>query len=691
MANTATNRILGNSDIGLAVGVVLILMVMIFPMPPAILDMLLALNLGIAILILMVSMYLLKPLQFSVFPGLLLIITLFRLSLNVASTRLILGEAYAGKIILAFGDFVVKGNYVVGLIIFLILVIINFVVITKGSGRVAEVAARFTLDSMPGKQMAIDADLNAGLIDEGEARRRREEITREADFYGSMDGASKFVRGDAIAGLIITLLNIVGGLIIGVAQMGMSMGDAVRTYTLLTVGDGLVSQIPALVISTAAGLVVTRTTSDASLGQDVFGQLLNNRRAVYIATGVLFALGILPGLPTIPFFVLATITGAVAYMMRETEEEAEEKQPAKKREETGPETLEDYLKVDPLELEIGYGLIPIVDQEQGGDLLNRISQIRKQCALEVGILIPPIRIRDNIQLKPNEYIMKIKGNEAARGELMLGRYLALNPGTAEKELEGVRVVEPAFGLPAIWVPAAKRDVAEAAGYTVVESVAVLTTHMLEVLKANAHQILGRQEVQDLIDNVKKEQPALVEGLVPGQLSLGSVEKVLQNLLRERVSVRSLSTILEVLADHANVIKDPDILTEYVRQSLGESIVQPYLTDNKVVRGITLDGKIEQAIATAVQEMHQSGDHFGMRQPVLAPDMLQGIFKALTNRVEGLVKAGYQPIVVTSPGIRLYFKKIVEAAFPNLIVLSYGEIPARVNIESIGSVRIENAS
>ena len=400
MANATTNRIMRNSDIGLAVGVILILMVMIFPLPPAILDILLALNLSIAMIILMVSMYLMKPLEFSVFPGLLLIITLFRLSLNVASTRLILGEGYAGKIILAFGDFVVKGNYVVGLIIFLILVIINFVVITKGSGRVAEVAARFTLDSMPGKQMAIDADLNAGLIDEGEARRRRAEVTQEADFYGSMDGASKFVRGDAIAGLIITLLNIVGGLIIGVAQRGMPVGEALRTYTLLTVGDGLVSQIPALVISTAAGLVVTRTTSDSSLGKDLVGQLLHNPRAIYIATGVLFALGIIPGLPLVPFFVLGTITGTIAYVMRDVEEKEEQPEQLEKKEESAPEVLEDYLKVDPLELEIGYGLIPIVDQEQGGDLLNRISQLRKQCALEVGILIPPIRIRDNIQLKP---------------------------------------------------------------------------------------------------------------------------------------------------------------------------------------------------------------------------------------------------------------------------------------------------
>ncbi len=693
MATRVIDRLTGNSDILLAIGVIMILVVMIFPMPTMIMDMLLAMNLAIALLILMVSMYLLKPLQFSVFPGLLLIITLFRLSLNVASTRLILGNAYAGKIIMAFGEFVVQGNYVVGFIIFLILVIINFVVITKGAGRVAEVAARFTLDSMPGKQMAIDADLNAGLIDEGSARKRREEVTREADFYGSMDGASKFVRGDAVAGLIITILNIVGGLIIGVAQHGMPIGDALQKYTMLTVGDGLISQIPALIISTAAGLVVTRTTSESSLGKDLTSQILHNPRAIYVATGVLLVLGITPGLPFFPFFVLSTITGAVGFFARKGGPSAEadvEEGEMTAEEEAPAENLEDYLRVDPLELEIGYGLISIVDTEQGGDLLQRITQLRKQCAVEVGILIPPIRIRDNIQLKPNEYIIKIKGFDIAHGELLMGRYMALNPGMAEGELEGLSVIEPAFGLPAVWISENERDKAEASGYTVVESVAVLTTHLLEVLKTNSWQLLGRQEVQNLLDNMKKDQPALVDGLVPNLLQLGSLEKVLQNLLKERVSIRNLVTILESLSENSTVIKDPDVLTEYVRMTLGETIVQPYISENNTIRGITLSPQIEQLIKEAVQQIQQSGEQMGLGQITLPPAVLEKMYQALTAEIETMVASGYQPVVVSSPGIRFYFKKLVESVFPNLVVLSYGEIPAKIQIETMGSVRIQNA-
>lgn len=689
MALQNQNRLLSNSDIFLAVGVIIILLVMIFPLPTALMDLLIAMNLSFAMLILMVSMYIRKPLQFSVFPGLLLIVTLFRLSLNVASTRLILGQAYAGKIILAFGEFVIKGNYIVGLVIFFILVIINFVVITKGAGRVAEVAARFTLDSMPGKQMSIDADLNAGLIEEGEARRRREEVTKEADFYGSMDGASKFVRGDAIAGLIITMLNIIGGLIIGVAQHGLPIGEALRTYTRLTVGDGLVSQIPALIISTAAGLVVTRTASDSHLGQDLTSQILSSPRAIFLATGVLFALGITPGLPTLPFFVLGSIIGAIGFIVRsapEVPEAAEEELPV----EVAPEEIVDYLKVDPLELEIGYGLIPLVDKDQGGDLLARITQLRKQCATEVGIVIPPIRIRDNIQLKPNEYVIMIKGMESTRGVLHLGRYLALNPGTAEGEVDGLRVIEPAFGLPAVWISDGQRENAELAGYTVVEAVAVLTTHLLEVLKSNAHQILGRQEVQDLLENLKKEQPALVEELVPNLISLGVVEKVLQNLLRERVSIRNLSTILETLADYAPMVKDANILTEYARQALSETIVQPFLDDVGKLRAITLDPSIEQEFMNSIQELHQSGSQLGLDQPVLQPEIVQKFYTGLATEVEKAMVDGCPSILVTSPGIRYYVRKIIESVFPNMVVLSYGEIPARVQIECLGNVRFGHA-
>jgi len=689
-----SKRLTGYSDVLLALGVIIILMVMIFPLNPAIMDLLIALNLAIGLLILMVSMYITHPLQFSVFPGLLLIITLFRLSLNVASTRLILGQAYAGKIILAFGDFVVKGNYVVGLIIFLILVIINFVVITKGAGRVAEVAARFTLDSMPGKQMAIDADLSAGLIDENEARRRREEITQEADFYGSMDGASKFVRGDAIAGLVITLLNILGGLIIGVVQHHMAVGEAVKTYTRLTVGDGLVSQIPALVVSTAAGLVVTRTATDTNLGRDVTSQIFHNPRAIFIASGVMFTFGIIPGLPILPFVLLGIITGAVGFLARgeesAVEEEVEEETPEQGEE---GEEVENLLRVDPLELEIGYGLIPLVDQEQGGDLLVRITQLRKQCATEIGIIVPPIRIRDNIQLKANEYMVLIRGSEAARSELILGRYLALNPGTVEQgnQVEGIKVTEPAFGLPAVWISSDEREKAELMGYTVVEPVAVLTTHLLEVIKSNAHRLIGRQEVSNLLENLKKEQPVLVEELVPNLLPLGVVERVLQNLLKERVSIRNLVEILETLSDYALMTKDGEILTEYVRQSMGFTIVKPYLNESGILQGITLDAGVEQLFISAVQEMSKNGASSQLGQVILPPELLQKFYVKLKEEVEKVLNVGIQPVLITSPGIRLYVRRLIENNFPNLVVISIAEIPSAVEIESIGSVRIDNES
>ncbi|MCK5145278.1 flagellar biosynthesis protein FlhA [bacterium] len=693
MADLTPNRTFANSDLMLAVAIILVLMVMIFPVPPVLMDLLLAVNLAIAMLILMVSLYIRHPLQFSVFPGLLLIVTLFRLSLNVATTRLILGEAYAGKIILAFGDFVIKGNYVVGLIIFLILVIINFVVITKGAGRVAEVAARFTLDSMPGKQMAIDADLNAGVIDEKQARLRREAITQEADFYGSMDGASKFVRGDAIAGLVITVLNIVGGFIIGMAQHGMTMNEAVTTYTRLTVGDGLVSQIPSLIISTAAGMVVTRTATDTDMGSDVIGQIFSSSRAIYMTTAVLFALGITPGLPFLPFFVLGTVTGAVGYIVREPKE-AEEAAAAAEAEgvpEKAVEEVEDYLRVDPLELEIGYGLIPMVDTEQGGDLLSRITQLRKQCATEIGIIIPPIRIRDNIQLKPHGYMVIIKGVTVATGELALNRYMALNPGAASGELEGMEVIEPAFGLPATWIAAKDREKAEMLGYTVVEAVAVLTTHILEILKAQAHLILTRQDVRNLLDNMKKEQPVLVEELVPNILSLGIVEKVLQNLLKERVSIRNLGTILESLSDWGLMSKDSAVLTEYARQALSETLIKPYVDDSQILRAITLSPAVEQIFQTAVEEIRRSGIQAGMDQMVLPPEVMQSLYTELATEIDRLVQGGFQPVIVTPPAFRSFFRKMIEGVFNNLVVLSYGEIPARVEIESVGTLGFGNDS
>ena len=701
------NKLTRHSDVFMAVGVIAILGVMIIPLPALFLDLLLAFSITTALIILLVAMYTVKPLQFSVFPGLLLVVTLFRLSLNVASTRLILGDAYAGKIIQAFGSFVVKGNYVVGFVIFLILIVINFVVITKGAGRVAEVTARFTLDAMPGKQMSIDADLNAGLIDEGEARRRREEIAREADFYGAMDGASKFVRGDAIAGLIITMLNIFGGFVIGVLQRKMGFSEALQTYTLLTVGDGLVSQIPALVISTSAGLIVTRAASESNLGRDLTTQILSEPKAIVIAAGVLVFLGITPGMPMLPFFTLAAAAGAVAYGVRSArkaaaELEAPEMAPSERPEE---EHIEDYLQVDPLELEIGYSLIPLVDAEQGGDLLTRITHIRRECALELGILIPPIRIRDNIQLKPNEYFIKIRGDEMGRGELMVGRYMALNPGTAEEELEGIETTEPAFGLEANWISESQREQAELAGYTVVEAPAVLCTHLTEVLKAHAHHILCREDVRRLLDNVKREQPTLVEELVPDLLSVGAIEKVLKNLLGERVPIRDMLTILETLSDYAPLTKDTNLLTEYVRGALSRTISKPYCDEEGTVRAITLDPDVEQVLTdvlerlgsrTAAGEQGSRGAGASPQPPSssaplqgfpMPPEVFRRLCDSLSSEVEKMTLEGRLPLVLCSPTVRPYFKKLIEPVFPGLAVLSYNEIPPNAGVQSMGRVRI----
>ena len=680
------------SDVMIAVGVVAILGVMIIPMPPLLMDLLLAVNITMALIILLVTMYTREPLEFSIFPGLLLIVTLFRLSLNIASTRLILGEAYAGRIIEAFGNFVVKGNYVVGFVIFLILVVINFVVITKGSGRVAEVAARFTLDAMPGKQMSIDADLNAGLIDDAEARKRRAKVAREADFYGAMDGASKFVRGDAIAGLVITTLNIVGGFIIGVAQKRMGFSQALETYTLLTVGDGLVSQIPALVISTSAGIIVTHTASESNLGHDVTTQLLSQPRAILVASGVLLFLGIVPGMPTVPFLVLAAATGVFGYTLREEQKKPVEGEEVPKEEETPPtaeEDIEAYLQVDPLELEIGYGLIPLVDAEHGGDLLGRITHIRKECAMELGIVIPPIRIRDNVQLDAHTYVIKIRGEEVSRGELKMGYYMALNPGTVEEEVEGIQTIEPAFGLEALWISERQREKAELAGYTVVEAPAVLATHLMEVLKSNAHRILSREDVQRLLEIVKQDQPTLVDELVPNLMTVGGVEKVLQRLLWERVPIRDLTTILETLADYAGMTKDTGALTEYVRQALSRTIVRAYQDEEGTLYVLVLDPEIERVVSEAIGPMQTSGTGSGALP--IPPQVLQGLYSALETQVEAMRDRGRQPIVLCTPTVRGAFKQLMDEGFPGLVVLSYSEIPPGVEVQSVGVVRMSNAS
>ncbi|RMG63748.1 MAG: flagellar biosynthesis protein FlhA [Calditrichaeota bacterium] len=675
-----------NSDIVLAVGVIVILLLMIVPMPPAVLDVLLALNISVALVLLLVSIYLVNPLELSVFPSLLLILTLFRLALNIASTRLILGEAYAGEIIRSFGSFVVKGNYVVGFIIFLILVIIQFVVIVKGAGRIAEVAARFTLDAMPGKQMSIDADLNAGIITEEEAKARRQQIAREADFYGAMDGASKFVKGDAIAGLIITSINIVGGLIIGMVQMGMPLTQALQTYSLLTIGDGLVSQIPALLVSTSAGMVVTRAASEDNLGIDLSEQLFGKPKALYVAAGTLTLFGFTPGLPTIPFLILAAVVGTIARTVQQRVQSEEELDAGEEEAQlpASTEPIEAYLQVDPLELEIGYNLIPLVDAEQGGDLFDRITSMRKQLAVEIGIIVPPIRVRDNLQLSPNEYVIKIRGNEVARNELFVGQLLAMNPGHVEEAIEGIEVVEPAFGLPAVWISPAQQQEAELAGYTVVEPSAVLATHLMEVIRKHADKLLGRQEVNKLIENLKKEYPAVVEELIPDQLNLGAVQKVLQNLLRENIPIRDLVTILETLADYASLTKNVDVLTEYVRFALADTIAKQYQDENGVIHAITLDAQIEQLITNSVQKQKQASSTLG-----LPPAVVQQIHRSVAQCVEVALSHGYQPVIVCSPTIRAYFRKLIESALPDVAVISFGELPNEVRIESIAKVRIGN--
>lgn len=676
-----------NSDLLLAGAVILILAMMIIPLPPIVLDLLLAANFGLAILILVVSMYIMHPLELSVFPGLLLILTIFRLSLNVASTRLILGEGYAGEVINSFGEFVVAGNYVVGFIIFIILVIIQFVVIVKGAGRIAEVAARFTLDAMPGKQMAIDADMNAGLITEQQARDRRREIAREAEFHGAMDGASKFVRGDAVAGLLINTVNILGGFVIGIVQRGMSFTDSLQNYTLLTVGDGLVSQIPALIVSTAAGMIVTRSASGNALDKEMGTQLLGKPKALLIASAALGLFAIVPGLPTIPFLILSGLAGSVGYVtLRDgNEPSAAEAKPLPTPAATKPEQIEDFLQVDPLEVEIGYGLISLVDEAQGGDLFNRITNLRKQLAMELGIVIPPVRVRDNLQLDPNQYVIKIRGNVVTTNTLMVDRLLAMNPGFVGEELNGLVAKEPAFGLPALWIGSHERDRAEIAGYTVVEPAAVLSTHLQEVLRRNCDKILGRQETRKLIDNLKKEYPAVVEEISPDSLPFGTIQKVLQNLLKEGIPIRDLVTILESLTDYAKVTKNIDVLTEYVRHSLSETIARMYKDSKGVIHAIAMDPQLEQLITGALQNQRESSSSLG-----LPPETIDAIQKSLSANLEVSMSGGYRPVVICVATVRPYFYRLIRTSFPNISVLSFTELPPETEIEFIGKVEITDA-
>lgn len=673
------------SDVMVAIGIVTIVVMMIIPLPTVLLDLLLCLNITLALVVVMSAIYNVEALDLSVFPSLLLITTLFRLALNVSSTRLILLEGYAGEIILSFGNFVVGGNAVVGFIIFIILIIIQFIVITKGAERVAEVSARFTLDAMPGKQMSIDADLNQGAITDQEAKERREKIQREADFYGAMDGASKFVKGDAIAAIIIILINITGGFVIGIVQRGMTVTQALSNYTLLTVGEGLVNQIPALLISTATGIIVTRAASEQNLGHDLVTQLGSNARVFQIACGVLLALSIVPGLPGIPFVALAILCAFISWRInsgnkKEVEVETVQKKEKTKTEATKPENIVGLLQVDPMELEIGYSLIPLVDTGQGGDLLDRIVMIRRQCALEMGLVVPTIRIRDNIQIKPNAYIIKLKGIEIAKGELLIDHFMAMNSGTVFEEIQGIDTVEPAFGLPAIWIPEEQREQAELNGYTVVDAVSVLATHLTEVIRSYADEILGRQETQNLIDNAKKTNASLVDEVVPDLMSVGEIQKVLANLLRERLSIRDMGTILEVLADYARATKDTEILTEYVRHAMSRHITQQYAQNNQIAC-VTLDPAIENRIASSVQRTDR-GSYVSVD-----PDTMQKLITSVGQELQKLTDMGYQPIVLTSPTVRLYFRKLIERSIPGVITLSHAEIEQTVELQIIGVVKI----
>ncbi|MEB6548212.1 flagellar biosynthesis protein FlhA [Heyndrickxia sporothermodurans] len=673
-------------DLSVILSVILIVAMLIIPFPPGLLSFLIIINISLALLVLLTSMNMTEPLQFSVFPSLLLLLTLFRLGLNVSTTRSILSKGEAGGVVETFGTFVVGGNVVVGLVVFLILIIIQFVVITKGSERVSEVAARFTLDAMPGKQMSIDADLNAGMISEQEARERREKVSRESDFYGAMDGASKFVKGDAIAGIIIVLINLIFGIIIGMTQQGLPIAEAATRYSLLTVGDGIVSQIPALLISTATGIVVTRAASDGNLGQDIISQLLAFPKMLYVAAGTIFLLGIatpINDLVTIPISAAIALGGyRLSKVPKTTDNNIQDMEEEIQSEELkSPESVINLLNIDPIEFEFGYGLIPLADANQGGDLLDRVVMIRRQLALELGIVIPVVRIRDNIQLQPNEYVLKIKGSEMGRGELLLDHYLAMSPGIGEDSIEGIDTIEPSFGLPAKWITEDAKEQAEILGFTVVDPPSVVSTHITELLRANAYELLGRQETKQLIDHVKETYPILVEEVTPNPLSVGDIQKVLAKLLKENVSIRNLTVIFETLADFGKMTSDTDLLTEYVRQSLARQITNQYIEDGNNLKVITVSGKIEKIIADGVQQT-EHGNYLS-----IDPNDSQSILEAIAEQVEQLSVIGQSPIILCSPAVRMYVRQLTERYFPRVPILSYNELEANVEVQSVGVVNL----
>ncbi|MGG1630579.1 flagellar biosynthesis protein FlhA [Rossellomorea sp. NRS-1567] len=673
-------------DLSVLASVILIVAMLIIPFPSWLLSLLIIVNISLALLVLLTTMNMNEPLQFSIFPSLLLLLTLFRLGLNVSTTRSILSKGEAGDVVETFGTFVVGGNILVGLVVFIILIVIQFIVITKGSERVSEVAARFTLDAMPGKQMSIDADLNAGMISEHDARNRREKVGREADFYGAMDGASKFVKGDAIAGIVIVMINLIFGIIIGMTQQGLPIAEAATRYSLLTVGDGIVSQIPALLISTATGIVVTRAASEGNLGQDIMNQLLAYPAMLYVAAFTIFMLGVATPINDILTIPVAALMGVGAFMLsrspKETESDMMEMEEEVEQDEMkSPESVVNLLNVDPIEFEFGYGLIPLADTNQGGDLLDRIVMIRRQLAIELGLVIPVVRIRDNIQLQPNEYRLKIKGNEMARGELLLDHYLAMSPGVEDDSIEGIDTIEPSFGLPAKWISEEMKEQAEIFGYTVVDPPSVVSTHITEMIKTNAHELLGRQETKQLIDHLQESYPILVEEVTPNPLTVGEVQKVLAKLLKENVSIRNLPIIFETLADYAKMSSDTDLLAEYVRQSLARQITSQYVQGDASLKVVTMAGKVEKLIADAIQQT-EHGNYLSMD-----PNDSQGILEAVASQVEQLSLMEESPIILCSPAVRMYVRQLTERYFPQVPIISYNELEANVEVQSLGVVNL----
>lgn len=674
-------------DLSVLMSVILIVAMLIIPFPPWLLSVLIIINIALALMVLLTAMNMKEALEFSIFPSLILLMTLFRLGLNVSTTRSILSEGEAGKVVETFGSFVTGGNVIVGLVVFLILIIIQFIVITKGSERVSEVAARFTLDAMPGKQMSIDADLNAGMISEHEARERREKISRESDFYGSMDGASKFVKGDAIAGIIITLINLLFGIVIGMMQLGLPFAEAAVRYSTLTVGDGIVSQIPALLISTATGIVVTRAASDGNIGKDITSQLFAYPKMLYVTGGTIILLGVLTPIGLILTLPIGGLMIFGGYTIAKTpqpdkEQLLEMEEEIETDEMKSPESVVNLLNVDPIEFEFGYGLIPLADTNQGGDLLDRIVMIRRQLAIELGLVIPVVRIRDNIQLQPNEYRLKIKGNEMARGELLLDHYLAMSPGIEDDSIEGIDTIEPSFGLPAKWITEEMKEQAEIFGYTVVDPPSVVSTHITEVIKSNAHELLGRQETKQLIDHVKESYPILIEEVTPNPLSVGEVQKVLAKLLRENVSIRNLPVIFETLADFAKSTSDTDLLTEYARQALARQITSQFSQQGDSIKVVTLSGRVEKIVAEGVQQT-EHGNYLSMD-----PTVSQNILESIASQVEQLSLMEQTPIVLCSPAVRMYVRQLTERYFPQIPILSYNELEANAEVQSVGVVNID---